>query len=134
MKALIKVLIFFSLIFASVHCMAVNNKWLNEASEMTWGDAMSYCNSVGASLPTENQMKQEIVACGGKVEGNYWPQENEINKKYQSCIAGKGFEGDYWTSTPNSQTAECASDVYFRTGQSGCAMKTEALRVRCVAK
>jgi hypothetical protein len=109
--------------------------WLADpGNKMTWEEAGRYCGSVGAMLPAVEEIQEEVRSCGGMTTGDYFPQHNEINNSYQSCMQSKGWNGDYWTRSQPEETNTCAFDVGTKTGGVGCGDKVEALKVRCIKK
>lgn len=97
--------------------------------EATWNNATAICASLGAKLPTIQQLKIEVENCGGVVNDS---RNNKNDRAYQSCYKNKGFSSSsyYWSSTTDASDTSYAWCVHFDYGDEGNSNKN--LYVRCV--
>jgi hypothetical protein len=98
----------------------------------TWDNATAICASLGAKLPTIEQLRAEVENCGGVID-DY--DNNKNDPAYQSCYKNKGFSssGHYWSSTTYADNTDYAWDVSFYPGGDYADIKTYGYYVlRCV--
>jgi hypothetical protein len=103
--------------------------------EATWDNATAICSSLGAKLPTIEQLRAEVKNCGGVIK-DY--ENNRNNPAYQSCYKNNGFiatKNYYWSYSP------CVDDynndwvwvVSFSDGSDNAYSKTYSSLIRCVS-
>jgi hypothetical protein len=97
--------------------------------EANWENATAICASLGAKLPTIEQLRKEVENCGGVVNdtGN-----NQNDPAYQSCYKNKGFTtGYYWSSSLDVSDSSEVWFVNFGYGGDGTNGKSFSNFVRC---
>ena len=99
--------------------------------EANWDDATVICASLGAKLPTIEQLGKEVENCGGVVGDR---DNNKNDPAYQSCHKNKGFnpDGVYWSSTARASDTSYARYVNFYYGNGDWYDKIGDFYVRCV--
>lgn len=99
--------------------------------EATWENATTICASLGAKLPTIEQLRKEVENCGGVV----WERDNNINDPaYQSCYKNKGFSSAdaYWSSSPSTHELSNQWKMYFGHGVNITSHESLNGNIRCV--
>lgn len=98
--------------------------------QATWENATAICASLGAKLPTIEQLRAEVENCGGVID-DY--DNNKNDPAYQSCYKNKGFSSadDYWSSSPDVSDSSGAWNVNFSYGGDGTNYKSDSYFVRC---
>jgi len=98
--------------------------------EANWANAGAICSSLGARLPTIDELRKEVENCGGVIDdyGN-----NKNDPAYQSCYKNKGFVSNYyWSCTTSASNSDYAWYVVFSYGNDLADYKTDSNYVRCV--
>jgi hypothetical protein len=94
-----------------------------------WNNANNICKKSNGHLPSRQDFREVIVACGGV--WNDWTTNPE-NTSYKSCYKGKGFVGFdmYWSS--DSSNPYSAWNVLFPDGVNRNHAKNAFHYVRCI--
>jgi len=99
--------------------------------EANWASAGAICSSLGARLPTIDELRKEVENCGGVIDD--YSENNHNDPAYQSCYGNKGFYSYvYWSSTTYASDASKAWYVWFLHGLGNVQGKTESYYVGCV--
>ena len=116
-------------------------KWTTPTNkEVIWKKAIQLCKENGARLPTKEELKKVVIACGGlfttyrDVDWSSLTDKNKANKAYQSCYKQKGFNlKKYWTSSKNINVNMSAWIVDFSNGSQSYNFNTNSnIYVYCV--
>lgn len=96
----------------------------------SWENATAICASLGAKLPTIEQLRKEVENCGGVINDF---DNNKNDPAYQSCYKNKGFSSadGYWSSSPYVSDSSYAWNVYFYDGNDLPNHKSGSDFVRC---
>ena len=107
------------------------SKWITPTKErVTWKKAKELCRENGARLPTLKELKKVVTDCGGII-GEL--DKNEKNSRYQQCRKNKGFNSNYyWSSPTNVNSHYYAWIVSFDYGYQYSNNKDYSNYVRCV--
>lgn len=95
-----------------------------------WDDTKLICSTIGASLPTVEDLRGVLDSCGGKFD-DY--NSHRKDPAFQSCSKEKGFvvSRRYWSST-NGQIEGYAVAVRFENGYEFENKKSKTQSVHCM--
>ncbi len=90
-------------------CTSNGGKFNNGICEANWQSAKGICETLGARLPTEDELINVITSCGGVDDNN----ANDADS--QSCYQSRGFsdKNSYWSSTLLLGTTHLVQVVYL---------------------
>ncbi len=108
-------------------CKANGGKIVKGVCQANWENAKKICSASGGKLPTRNDFKKEVIACGGIWED--W-EKNNNNSSYQSCYKQKGFSVYHWTR--EEKDSSDAWGVDFQFGSDGWNGKSNLYCALCV--
>ncbi len=92
--------------------------WLEEADKrMNWNDAIEFCESKNAQLPTKKQFLK------------IWHKNNKA-----SDVKGFDLSVSYWTSSVVEDNPLAAYPFYFMEGRNTWYYKDDKYGVRCIKK
>jgi len=112
---------------SSSTCTQNGGKMVNGVCEANWKNVKKICRANGGTLPTRNDFKREVEACGGTWKD--W-RKNSENSSYQSYSRQKGFSSYSWTS--EEEDSSNAWGVDFNLGGDGRSLKTVNGYALCV--
>ncbi len=101
---------------------------------MTWAEATAYCQGLGLRLPTESEMRNEIIPY---VQANDPLPDNRKFEFWYDYGGGGYTEWNYWTSTPRAADASYVWYANLRVGyirMDGYSADYKDISARCVKR